>query len=318
MAFSPATAEQVISVIEAVIAHSQTAPATDEFVTRFTNLPRRRAQKALELAADLGFLAKVAPSQYKAASPLCRFLSTPQQQVKATVLRILLELYEPYYLFCSRLLATQDATLAASQVKAWLRLSYHPDEVKDTLLSLGLYSQALVTRGAGEYDPGEPADNALAALAASVSNLVTAERRVTDQIGYDYARSVPRTSVILPLAHAFLKAVRSDGGGAVTDAGNALESYLQWLAVAHGVTITGATGINALLDKFKASTSGLPPKIDAIGRYLGHVRNGADHGTDPVIRHSWSIRPSTGLEYVFVCCSFISDTMAFFVRVYQL
>jgi hypothetical protein len=47
-----------------------------------------------------------------------------------------------------------------------------------------------------------------------------------------------------------------------------------------------------------------------IGSYLGTIRNAADHGPDPDINNaSWQIRDATGLEYVFVACSFIAATL---------
>jgi hypothetical protein len=47
-----------------------------------------------------------------------------------------------------------------------------------------------------------------------------------------------------------------------------------------------------------------------IGSYLGAIRNAADHGPDPDITNQpWQIRDATGLEYVFVACSFISATI---------
>jgi hypothetical protein len=42
-----------------------------------------------------------------------------------------------------------------------------------------------------------------------------------------------------------------------------------------------------------------------VGKYLGHVRNAADHGIDQDVGAAWTIRPQTGLEYVHVACSFL-------------
>jgi hypothetical protein len=48
--------------------------------------------------------------------------------------------------------------------------------------------------------------------------------------------------------------------------------------------------------------------LSNVGKYLGHVRNAADHGIDRDVAAQWGIRPSTGIEYVFVACSFIAAT----------
>ena len=50
----------------------------------------------------------------------------------------------------------------------------------------------------------------------------------------------------------------------------------------------------------------LPKKLAAVDRYLGAVRNAADHGTDPDIGQAWQLQGSTGLDYIGVACSFVT------------
>jgi hypothetical protein len=92
---------------------------------------------------------------------------------------------------------------------------------------------------------------------------------------------------------------------AIRQAGNAVESYLVELAQMEGVSLGGAAGLLSKIDRF-AGTGWMPSKLQGIGRYLGQLRNAADHGMDPDLGASWRIRPLSGIEYVSVSLSFIS------------
>jgi len=305
--FSPATAEQVVAAIEAVVVNRE--PTRVEFVADFSDLPRDQAEAALKLATDLGFLSHEA-GKYEAASPLCRFAVTPNQMQKAAVLRVLLESYEPFVIFRERLIATALAATAAQQVKVALDLTAHREGIKDTLVSLGTYSHALVTEGGGRYRPEEnPSENTLAVLAQACRDAASAEARIREQLGADAAASVSREEVIVPLADALLRAKLNDSRGAVLTAGNAVESYLDAFAGRLGTSLVGAAGINAKLDRL-ATGNTLPKKLVQVGKFLGHVRNAADHGVDSDVGASWTIRNATGVEYVCVACSFMASTTA--------
>ncbi len=153
----------------------------------------------------------------------------------------------------------------------------------------------------------ETLEDSLREVADQCDDIASAEARVRMQLGDEASAAVSREDVIIPLTTAFLKAKGGDSVGAVVSAGNAIESFLDELAVAKGVNVIGASGINARLDKFQGPPRLLARKIDKVGRYLGHIRNAADHGTgDPDVNNaSWLVRKSTGLEYVFVACSFV-------------
>lgn len=307
--FYAATAEQVVSVVEAVVVNRN--PATVDSVADFSDLLRDRAEAALNLATDLNFLS-LGGGRYTVVNQLSRFVSTPNQKQKAAVLRIVLESYEPFILFRERLVATNDATASAHQTKVTLELTAHREEVKDTLISLGTYSNALVTEGGGRYSPEYKSfENMLAVLAQACADTAAAEAKVREMIGNDAASMVSRTDVIVPLANALLRGRDRDARGAVVEAGNAVESFLVERASRLGVNITNATGLNSKVERFnnaQAGTNRLPTKIVNVGKYLGHIRNAADHGTDTDIGTAWTIRESTGLEYVFVACSFIATT----------
>ena len=67
----------------------------------------------------------------------------------------------------------------------------------------------------------------------------------------------------------------------------------------------GKNGINAKADEL-SSKGKLPKKLLNVAKYLGHVRNAADHGVDPEINAPWTIRDANGLQYCFVACSFVA------------
>lgn len=301
--FSRATAEQVVAVVEAVVVYAK--PTTKDFVRDFADLTEAQSEAALELAADLKLLTRHG-GDYILGSPLCRFIANSDQAGKAVALRIVLEDYEPFAIFRQRLMATQSPSIAAQQTKVVLDLDAHREDINHTLVSLGTYCQALANEGSGRYRPeAEPTGDTLQVLAEGCQDLEAAELRVREQLGNTAAERVSRDDVIRPLARGLREAISGRGQGAVVSAGNAVESFLAEVANRRGVNIVGANGINAKLDRL--DTAGhLPKKLVFFGKYLGHIRNAADHGVDNDIGASWIVRDATGLEYVFVACSFVS------------
>src|SRR5262249_42877948 len=146
------------------------------------------------------------------------------------------------------------------------------------------------------------AENSLQVLALAAGDHASAEALIRKQLGDSACQLISRDEVIVPLRNALLRANGNDPRGAVVEAGNAIESYLVGLAGRTGIGIAGANGINAKLDRLHQA-NWLPTKLVYVGKYLGHVRNAADHGVDVEINAMWTIRRATGLEYVFVACS---------------
>jgi hypothetical protein len=305
--FFQSTAEDLVASIEAVVVHGKgTSP---QFVAEFADIPLDRAKNALKLAEEMGFVTDNA-GDYSAASPLCSLLVSPKLYQKAAALRVVLETYEPFVVFRLRLRTAVFAHQAAQQTKVALNLNEHRDVIKDTLISLGTYSQALKTEGGGLYVPADDViENYVLTLAQACKDIAAAEARIRLQMGDAAADLVSRDEVLIPLANALLKAAAGDANGAVTVAGNAVESYLEKLAARKGVVVAGAHGINAKLEKFSQANS-LPKKVIAVGKYLGNVRNAADHGIDTEVGTVWIIQESTGTEFVYVACSFISGATA--------
>jgi len=193
-----------------------------------------------------------------------------------------------------------------------MNLSAHHGEIATTLLSLGTYAQAISTSGGGYYEVMDLAsENGLFALMKGCGEVAASEERVWNQVGLDAQNRVSRDQVILPLAEALRRAHNLDPRGAVMQGGNAIESYLLELAARSGVNLAGKNGINSKIDELKRSdVSKMPTKLANVGKYLGHIRNAADHGTDLEIIAPWTIRDATGVEYVFVACSFIATATA--------
>lgn len=300
--FSAAIAEHVVKVTQAVDAAAKAVDA--RFVADFADLQPDAAERALELAVDLGLLHKTG-GKYEVGSPLCRFTQAPAPNPKMALLRILLEDYEPFRVFRSRLNTTLDAATAAEQTRVVLDLDAHRDDVAQTLISLGTFAQALVATGGGHHVPTEePVGSTLVTLAQASSDLAAAEMEVLNQLGRDAYDISSYADVVKPLAEALVKAGQGDSRGAVTNAGNAVESYLAELAGRHGVNVSNQHGVTSKVNTL-AGAGHIPGKVKAVGAYLGNVRNAADHGVDADIGASWTFAPHTGVEYVFVAVGFI-------------
>jgi hypothetical protein len=303
-AFSHSTAEQVVAVVNAVTARGVESDVG--FVSDFADVSGTQAQAALDLAVDLGLLSTTSSGAYLAASSMCLFFATPEVTQRAAALRVVLESFRPFQVFRERLVATGDTSSAARETKTLLALSAHREDIKETLVSLGTFSQALLVEAGGKYRPHAAGlANDLDVLAQACNDAASAEDRVKQQISDEACALVSNDEVVTPLARGLLHAVSGDGRSAVVYGGNAIESYLVGLALRKSISLVGKNGIISKLQEIKSQTN-LPTKLLYIGFYLGHLRNASDHGTDPDIGATWIVRRNTGLEYVYVACSFIA------------
>ena len=305
---SQTTAEHVMGAVEAIVVNG--APTNLAMIAEFLGTTPANATAALEMATELG-LVTLNGADYITKSPLCRFTAIPDQ--KAAVLRILIESYRPFTVFRERLIATADLNAAAQATRTVCTLPAHRDVVKETLISLGTFSRALVPEGGGNYQlDAASLLNALQVIASACKDMTIAEGRIRDQLGplAQTALAPDRDAIIVPLADALIRANNRDGAGAVQQAGNAVESHIAAMAARMTIDLTGANGIVQKLNRFGGPPRRLPMKLVHIGSYLGAIRNAADHGPDADIANQpWQIRDATGLEYVFVACSFIAATI---------
>jgi hypothetical protein len=302
--FSHTTAEQTVQVVEAV---HVIGVAEISYIEKFCDLSNAQTANALDLALDIGLIKK-SGTKYRYDSPLVRLISVPEENRKASLLRIVLESYEPFFIFRERLIATDSSDTAAQQTKAILDLDAHREEIKDTLISLGTYTNAISVEGGGKYKANfTEVSSQLKELADACNDLAGAEARIREQIGL-YSDDLDINEVIRPLANALLRAGANQPAQAVNEAATAIESYLARLAQRMGVNLAGANGIGQKMDKFRTNND-LPKKTVEAGKYLAQIRNAADHGVDvdPDVGSVWVIQESTAIEYVFVACSFIKS-----------
>lgn len=303
--FHQATAEQVVIVSEAV---ASLGGGDSETVASFTDLPQATADSALKLASDLGLLSENA-GDFSTASTLCRLLRTPQDSEKAAILRVTIESYEPFLVFREEHDATSNVTEAAQRTKAKLDLDCHREQIKETLLSLATYSGAL---SAGQGNTFERDARGLTALldelAAGSREVAEATLTIREELG-EAAGQVDYDHVLLPLAAGLRHAAASNGREAVLQAGIAVENFLTAAAAHHATNIAGANGINAKMDRLRQAGH-YPPKLLNVCKYVGHVRNAADHGADADINAPWSISAQTGRNYVFVAATLIRSMLA--------
>ena len=298
--FHQATAEQVVIVSEAVISLGGGDAAT---IAAFTDLPSATADSALKLSADLGLLSENA-GQFTAASPMCRLLRTPQDGEKAAILRVTIESYEPFLVFREEHEATNNVTDAAQRTKVKLALDCHREHVKETLLSLATYSGALTAGQGNTYERDARGLSALLdELAAGSRDVAEATLTIRQELGAAAAQ-VDHDHVILPLVAGLRHAAASNGREAVLQAGIAVENFLTAVAASHATNIVGANGINAKMDRLK-NAGHYPTKLLNVCKYVGHVRNAADHGADADIGAPWDITAQTGRNYVFVAIMLI-------------
>jgi hypothetical protein len=296
------TAEHVVGSTDAVTAFPNGADAAA--VAGFLDISEAHATAALQLATDLTLLQE-ATGHYFAKNAFVRNIPAADQAARAGMLRVVLEAYAPFITFRQRWLSTTDFDKAAQQTKQVHQLSMHRDEIRATLISLATFAGIISTGGGGRYEmAAPPAMNPLLSLAAACADNAAAIERIEVQLGPSAAATASRTDVIAPLATALLRSAQADGSReAVVSAANAVESFLFEEGTALNLGVATAPGINAKLALFKTH---IPDKLIKSGAYLGHIRNAADHGVDAQINQTWTIRPSTGLEYVFVSCSFIA------------
>jgi len=306
--FFSATAEQIVACVEAVVAQGNSSAV--EFVAEFADLKEDQARGALKLAADLGLLRENS-GHFAISNPIARLLRTPHDQEKAAVLRVVIEAYEPFLTFREELEASGDASVAAVRTKTRLVLDAHREDIKSTLLNLATFSGALVAGHGGRYDrDSKSVSHLLQELAAGCREESAAVHQVRLQLEADAANNVSHDNILVPLAASLRHAASGAAREAVVHAGNAIESFLDEFASRKSISLSGAAGLNAKLDKLQAAGA-LPKKLIFNGKYLGHVRNAADHGVDSEIGDAWSIHASTGVNYVFVALSFIRAVRQF-------
>ena len=222
----------------------------------------------------------------------------------------MIESYDPFLVFREELGATNDVTTSAQRTKAKLDLTCHREQVKETLLSLATYSGALIAGHGNSYQRDAKGISALLdELAIGSREVAGATDTVRAELGSDAAGQVDHGEVIEFLAAGLRHAAADAGREAVLQAGIAVENFLTSVAANHGTNIAGAHGINAKMDRL-VNAGQYPAKLHNICKYLGHVRNAADHGNDAQIGAPWDVSGRTGRNYIFVAAMFIRSMVS--------
>lgn len=305
------TAEHVIGATDAAL---QKRDGVDEsLVAQFLDITNAYARNALCMAEQLGLLSKDKAGEFSPSFPYAVYLITSVRQQKAAILRFVLEQYPPYKTFKYRLALTGLAPEAASQVRTLHNIQAHRDDILSAFTNLGTYANSLVSEGAGLFRPAEgKATDYLLVIGEVIQDRETAELHVRRRMGSEAADWVNQQEVFSPLVTAYQKAALSeeDSRAPIVYAANAMESFLSQLAAHHNVNIQNANGINAKAERL-AQANHLVIKHKFMLKYLGHVRNAADHGVDQEIGKAWEISQNTAIEYIHVAQSVIADMVAY-------
>ena len=307
----PTTAENIVIAAEAVNLFN--SGCTNQELADFLDIPLTSIRNSLEMSVQLGLLKmNSSNNKYYCDSLLTKHLVTNDENLKSSVIRILLEEFEPFKFFTMRLVVTGLVHIAAEQVKAFYSLTTHRDEVRDTLTSLGTYARILVSEGAGLYkiNSSNELHIPLILVGESVLSRTEAEVEIRSRLGERVCNSISSTDVIEPLITSYLKIVsaNTDPRGAILYSGNAFESFLDRFGTDNSVNMSGNNGINAKIDKLSASNKILQ-KHKFMSKYLGHIRNACNHGPDSDIGQAWSITLDTSVEYFYVVLSCIRDIL---------
>lgn len=302
----PTTAENVIAATDAVTTRED--GCDDNYVAEFIDIPYGIALNALEMAKQLNLVTQdpALGNLYRPVKPYALYLVTAIDVQKAAVLRLVLENYQPYCAFKQRLIVTRSAATAAGQVKLIYSLTPHRDEIKDTFISLGTFTQSLITEGAGSFkvvDFENANADFLRVVADVAANRGLAEVTIRRRLGDEVANWINQQDVLSTLITAYQRVgIGDDDRACVVHAGNGIESFLVQFGAHKGINLAGANGINAKVDRIG---NHLNAKHKNMLKYLGHVRNAADHGVDAEIGNPWEISSETATEYVHVAMSTI-------------
>ena len=304
------TAEDIIGATDAAL--QQNDGADRNFVSNFLDIPFQNANNALTMAEQLGLLKTNQKGFYHAVYPFACYLVTSDPLKKAVILRMVLEQYYPYEIFKHRLVVTGNANVAANQVHTILGLTAHRNDISSTFVSLGTFTNSLISEGAGRYrESGELPEDLLYMLNEVIEDRELAEARVRTKLGNEASDWINHDEVFIPLVTAYQAAASSenDSRAPIVYAGNAIESFLSQVANYFKVNINNANGINAKVDRLKQAKK-LKSKHAFMTKYLGHIRNATDHGVDAEIGQAWTITSKTAVEYVHIAQSVISAIVA--------
>lgn len=308
----PTTAEEIIGATDAILQKRSGIDAQSIADFQSTNL--QYAENAAKMAVELG-LARLDPATnlYLPESPFASYLVTSAIKQKASVLRFVLEQFEPYQFFKNRLRITEFATdAAATQTKATHGLAADRTEISSTFISLGTYTNSLTHREAARYEP-TPGDGFgfLEVYGDVIADRELARTKIRSRLGEDVFQWIDTATVFEPLTDALQSCGNAsvDSRPPIVHAGNAIESFLVQVGTHYPtVNLVNKHGINSKIIEIVTTRQKLTKKHLSIFQYLGDLRNAADHGADAAIGAMWTISTESAIEYFQVSLSAIRST----------
>ncbi|MEQ1546498.1 hypothetical protein [Methyloglobulus sp.] len=305
------SAENVIAATDAAL--QKPDGVDDALVSAFLDTTPAYALDALKMAKELSLLKESQPGIYVPDAKCGLYLCTAVRESKSAILRYILEQYVPYCTFKARLALSGGVVgEAANQTKALHSINAHRQDIIATFTDLGTYAQSLISEGGGLYLPrqDDPKEY-LIILNRVIQDRESADLTVRKLLGESTVDWIDKTNVLDNLITAYQRAAQAehDSRAPIVHAGNAVESFLTQLANHYTVPIGNAHGINAKADTL-ARASRLLSKHKFMIKYLGHIRNAADHGVDSEIGAQWQVSKKTSIEFVHVAQSVITAIVA--------
>ncbi len=288
------TAEQVVEVAEAV--SIATAPCTADQVAAHLNHPLESVRRALMVATLLG-LVEQTNGAYISRGPFGHYFAEATDARRIDVLRFALEAYPAYGFFKQRVALHGDPLKAAREAKHRYGFENHESEVRETLVSLGQFSGSLIYGTDTGYvvARSEEADAFLAAAEQIALSGASIDDFVRDALGDEtYGYIQDEEDAIITNLRSALQAVVNGARDrrTVVHIGNSCENFLVKIAreAAPAVDLDGATGVMSKAQRLSDKKL-VADKHMGYFRFLGQLRNAADHGEDSEINMEWDITP---------------------------
>jgi hypothetical protein len=297
------TAEDIVAVVDAVFAKPD--ECKKDFICQFTDLTESRAENALHMAEQLSLIKYDAlSSNYYRSSYLARLMvSSRSDEQKASIMRLVLEQYEPYVTFKSRFVFTDSADSASKQVRILYTMRSQYKDIKNTIISMATYSKSIIDDGANIYRLNQDITSYINVLEGALKHKSSDENILINQFGNTIYDMLDKENVFKPLSDAYskLQNISIDTRSIIVYAGNAFESFLVQIAVLRGISLEGKNGIIA-----KANSLTLSKKHKGMIEFIGQVRNAADHGADSSEGgNTWEISEETARVYPFLVTNLI-------------
>lgn len=300
------TAEDVVGVVDAVLAKKEVSDLS--FISEFADISTNQAQNALNMALEMNLIQSDDGVEYYSKSLLARLLvSARSDHHKATIMRFVLEQYEPFITFKARYGFSQSIDLACKQVKSLYGTQSSYKDIKNTLTNIATYAKAMISDGANQYifnDDSVAYLEILDVILKSKANDDYALRTLLGEKTYDF---IDNEKVYEPLSDAFSKVQNelSDGKTIILYAGNAFESFLKQIADKYSISLVGKNGI---VQKANALSTVISKKHRGMIEYIGQIRNASDHGADVDENGKiWQVSEETARVYPTIVATIIKN-----------